>query len=178
MEELTFKQPSTADRRFASLLVIAQVILLAVITALPRRTHWPVPRALRRAGYLGIAAGGCLAAVGAASLDRGLTALPLPNDRAQLRTGGLYRWVRHPIYSGLLTGAAARAAISGNRWALVSFMALAGLLTGKARFEERHLTARFPGYAGYAAHTPRFLPRLRQGSKPNTRGRPSPGMTK
>src|SRR6478672_8414536 len=134
MEELTFKQPSTAERRFASLLVIAQVILLAVISALPRRTHWPVPRALRRAGYLGIAAGGCLAAVGAASLDRGLTASPLPNDRARLRTRGLYRWVRHPIYSGLLIGAAARAAISGNRWALVSFMALAGLLTGKARF--------------------------------------------
>jgi protein-S-isoprenylcysteine O-methyltransferase Ste14 len=167
-------QPSTAERRLALLLVFAQVILLAVITALPRRTHWPVPEILRRAGYLGVAAGGCLAAAGAASLDRGLTALPLPNDRAQLRTGGLYRWVRHPIYSGLLIGAAARAATSGNRWALVTFVALAGLLTGKTRFEERHLSARFPGYAGYAAHTPRFIPRLRRDGNANTPGRRVP----
>jgi protein-S-isoprenylcysteine O-methyltransferase Ste14 len=155
-------QPSTAERREALLLVLAQIILLAVIAAMPRRTHWPVPQFLCRAGYLGIAAGGCLAAAGAASLDRGLTALPLPNDRAELRTGGLYRWVRHPIYSGLLIGAAARAVTSGNSWALVTFGALAGLLTGKTRFEERHLGARFPGYAAYAARTPRFIPRPRR----------------
>jgi protein-S-isoprenylcysteine O-methyltransferase Ste14 len=157
-------QPSTAERREALLLVVAQIILLAVIATLPRRTHWPVPQLLGRAGYLGIAAGGGLAAAGAVSLDRGLTASPLPNDRAELRTGGLYRWVRHPIYSGLLIGAVARAATSGNRWALLTFVALAGLLTGKARFEERHLGARFPGYAEYAARTPRFVPRCRRGS--------------
>jgi protein-S-isoprenylcysteine O-methyltransferase Ste14 len=169
-------QSSTAERRVALLLVLAQAILLAVLTALPRRTHWPVPVILRRAGYLGIAAGGCLAAAGAASLDRGLTALPLPNDRAQLRTGGLYRWVRHPIYSGLLIGAAARAAVSGNRWALVAFAALAGLLTGKSRFEERHLRAHFPGYDEYAAHTPRFIPRLRRESHPNSNGKDLPDL--
>ena len=159
-------QPSTAERRLALFLVLAQGILLAVIAAIPVRTHWPVPRALRRAGYLGIACGGGLAAAGAASLDRGLTALPLPNDRAELQTGGLYRWVRHPMYSGLLIGGAARAGTSGNRWALVSFVALAGLLTGKANFEERHLRVRFPGYAGYAARTPRFIPRLRRERPP------------
>jgi protein-S-isoprenylcysteine O-methyltransferase Ste14 len=159
-------QPSTAERRSAFLLVLAQGILLALMAALPRRAHWPVSRAVRRVGYLGMAAGGCVAAAGAASLDRGLTALPLPNDRAELRTGGLYRWVRHPIYSGLLIGAAARAATSGNSWALVTFVALAGLLTGKTSFEERHLRARFPGYAGYAARTPRLIPRLRRERPP------------
>ena len=109
-----------------------------------------------------MASGSCVAAAGAASLDRGLTALPLPNDRAELQTGGLYRWVRHPMYSGLLIGAATRAVTSGNRWALVTFVALAGLLTGKSNFEERYLRVRFPGYAGYAARTPRFIPRLRR----------------
>lgn len=158
-------QTGTAERREALILVVAQLVLLAVIAALPRRTHWPVPQLLGRAGYLGIAAGGCLAAAGAASLDRGLTASPLPNDRAQLRTGGLYRWVRHPIYSGLLIGAAARALTSGNRWALLTLMALAGLLTGKARFEERHLRARFSGYEEYAARTPRFIPQFRPASR-------------
>jgi protein-S-isoprenylcysteine O-methyltransferase Ste14 len=171
-------QSSTAERRVALLLVLAQAILLAVLTELPRRAHWPVPVILRRAGYLGIAAGGCLAAAGAASLDRGLTASPLPNDRAQLRTGGLYRWVRHPIYTGLLVGAAARAATSGNRWSLVTFVALAGLLNGKSRFEERHLRARFPGYDEYAAHTPRFAPRLRRERHPNSEGKDLPNLVR
>ena len=36
-------QPSTAERRFALLLVVAQGILLAMIAALPRRTHSPIP---------------------------------------------------------------------------------------------------------------------------------------
>ena len=40
--------------------------------------------------------------IGATGLGRGLTATPLPNAHAQLRTGGLYRYARHPIYSGLL----------------------------------------------------------------------------
>ena len=36
------------------------------------------------------------------------------------------------------------------------------LLTGKARWEETRLMRRFKGYAGYAARTPRFVPRLRR----------------
>ncbi len=46
--------------------------------------------------------------VAATALGRGLTAAPLPNSHAELRTGGLYRFVRHPIYSGLLLFAVAR----------------------------------------------------------------------
>ena len=38
----------------------------------------------------------------AIGLGRGLTATPLPNAHAKLRTGGLYRYAQHPIYSGLL----------------------------------------------------------------------------
>ena len=78
-----------------------------------------------------------LMVVAAASLGRGLTAVPLPNARAVLRTGGLYRFVRHPIYTGLL---------------------LVVLINAKARWEERHLAERFPGYRAYCARTLRFVP--------------------
>lgn len=144
----------------ARLLVGAQAVLLAVLGVMPRGTDWPVPGPVRWLGALTVVGGGGIAAVGASALGRGLTAVPLPNDYAQLRTGGLYRWVRHPIYTGVLLAAAGRTLSSGNRWALMTFAALVGLLTGKARFEERHLTGRFPGYQRYVATTPRFLPRL------------------
>ena len=146
------------ERLTARLLVASQVVLLAVLAAHPRASHPAVPRALRRLGTAGILAGVGLAGVGATSLGRGLTALPLPNDHAILRTGGLYRFVRHPIYTGVLLAAVSRTAVLGRPYAVVATSALVALLSGKARFEERHLAARFPGYDAYAARTPRFIP--------------------
>ena len=148
------------ERLTARLLVAAQVVLLAVLAAHPRRSHPALPGALRGLGTAGILAGAALAGVGATSLGRGLTALPLPNEHATLRTGGLYRFVRHPIYAGVLMAAVSRTVVLGRPYAVVATSALVVLLHGKARFEERHLAARFPGYDEYAARTPRLVPRL------------------
>jgi protein-S-isoprenylcysteine O-methyltransferase Ste14 len=103
-------------------------------------------------------AGIALMIIGATGLGRGLTATPLPNAHAQLRTGGLYRFVRHPIYSGLLLTMASVTAASGSGLRLLTLGALFVLLTVKARWEERRLSQRFEGYAQYAARTPRFVP--------------------
>lgn len=82
---------------------------------------------------------------------------------AALRTRGLYRHVRHPIYSGLLLFGAAHTARSGSIHQVGILAALTGLLSGKARWEEARLRAQFPDYTGYALTTPRFVPRLRRG---------------
>jgi len=101
--------------------------------------------------------------IGATGLGRGLTATPLPNAHAQLRTGGLYRFARHPIYSGLLLTMASITVASGSGFRLLALAALVPLLTVKARWEEVRLSQRFEGYASYAARTPRFIPiRLRR----------------
>jgi protein-S-isoprenylcysteine O-methyltransferase Ste14 len=95
------------------------------------------------------------------SLGPGLTASPLPNARAELRTDGLYRHVRHPIYSAVILVSVARTVASGDaRQAAVS-IALGSLLSGKSSFEERALARRFPDYPAYAARTLRFVPRMR-----------------
>lgn len=150
----------------ARALVAAQAALLAGLAVLPKRRDWPVPTVVRLSGGLAVVAGAGIAAVGASALGRGLTALPLPNEHAELRTGGLYGRVRHPVYTGVLLAAGAKTVTSGSRWTLAAFAALVLLLNGKARFEERHLIARFPGYPDYADRTPRFIP--------GRRDRPSP----
>jgi len=147
-----------ADFRTARLLVAGQFVLLALIVLLPRRADWPVPRALVVVGVLGAVAGLAVMVIAATSLGRGLTAVPLPNTHAQLRTGGLYRFVRHPIYSGLLLTMASFTAASGSGLRLLTLGALFVLLTVKARWEERRLSQRFEGYVQYAAPTPRFVP--------------------
>jgi protein-S-isoprenylcysteine O-methyltransferase Ste14 len=150
--------PSPSDRRTARLLVLGQFILLAVIVLLPGADAWTLPSALSRAAQLAAVVGLVIIAVGAVALGRGLTAAPLPNAHAELRTGGLYRLVRHPIYTGLLLFALARTLTSDNWWTVAACAALLVLINGKARWEEQHLAARFPGYSDYAAGTPRFVP--------------------
>ncbi len=144
--------------RRARLFVAGQFVLLALLLVPGTGDDWPVPRSLTVTAWVLEAVGLGLAAAAALGLGRGLTAMPLPNQHARLRTGGLYRWVRHPIYSGLLLFAAARAVSSGQVPVAVAAALLTGLITAKARWEEQRLVERFPGYPEYARRTPRFVP--------------------
>jgi protein-S-isoprenylcysteine O-methyltransferase Ste14 len=150
--------PSHGDRRIARLLVLVQFILLGLIVLLPDADTWTLPVALGRAARVAEWVGIIVMVVAAAALGRGLTAAPLPNSHAKLRTGGLYRFVRHPIYTGLLLFAVASTTLSGSVWVVVASAALVLLINTKARWEERHLAQRFPEYAAYAARTHRFIP--------------------
>jgi len=149
------------EQRTGLLFVIGQFALLALILFVPSSSAWSLPeRLVWLLNALAIAAL-VLMAVAGLGLGRGLTAMPIPNEHAQLQTGGLYRWVRHPIYSGLLLFALCRTLVSGSVLVLAFFVLLAILLTFKARWEEQRLAERFADYPGYASRTGRFVPRIR-----------------
>jgi protein-S-isoprenylcysteine O-methyltransferase Ste14 len=134
------------------------MILIATVLVMPRGRTWPVPAWLL-AACLGVSLTGLAVMLFAGTaLGRGLSAVPIPNRHAVLRTEGLYRWVRHPIYSGLLLGLGATVVAAGSWQRAAAFGALVALLSGKARWEEGQLARRFPGYRDYAARTPRFVP--------------------
>jgi protein-S-isoprenylcysteine O-methyltransferase Ste14 len=151
---------SASDRRTAWLLVVGQLTLLALVVLLPPGHSWSLPLGITRGCQVGALAGLLVMAVAATALGRGLTATPLPNQHARLRTGGLYRYVRHPIYSGLLLFAVSRTLTSGNPWVATACALLVLLINVKARWEERLLAERFPEYPAYARHTARFIPGL------------------
>lgn len=144
-------------------LVSVQCSLLGVVAgeALRRLRALTWRRGVPAAASIGV--GLSLAAWGAGALGAALRAHPAPATGATLRTDGPYRWVRHPIYSGVLLASAGASAAAGTWRALGAFAALCGLLQVKARYEERLLRARFPGYEAYAARTPRFVPRWPHG---------------
>ncbi|MBU4213576.1 MAG: isoprenylcysteine carboxylmethyltransferase family protein [Actinobacteria bacterium] len=148
---------SASEVRTARLLVTAQFVLLALIALLPGGWGWPVPIWLRALAWAGVLTGAALMLLAGTALGRGLTAVPIPNAHAELRTGGLYRVVRHPIYTGLLLAAGSYVVAGGHGWRAVAFVALVVLLTVKARWEEARLVRRFAEYPGYAARTPRFI---------------------
>jgi protein-S-isoprenylcysteine O-methyltransferase Ste14 len=106
---------------------------------------------------------GGLAGIGVASLRLGsaLTATPVPTERGSLTTGGLYRYVRHPIYTAVLGIVIGLVIRSGSVPSLAVGLATVGFFNVKARWEERRLAVAYPDYAAYAARTPRFIPHPR-----------------
>jgi protein-S-isoprenylcysteine O-methyltransferase Ste14 len=151
------------DRRGLALGVVAvQAGLLLAFFLAPRRHDWAVTGWLAAAGSAAVVAGFGVLVVAAANLGRSLTALPTPTARATLRTGGLYRFVRHPIYSGLLALVFGGAVTSGSVVKLGLAVALLGLLARKAAWEEDMLRRRYADYEQYARRTPRFVPRFRR----------------
>ena len=159
---MALAQPRSDQRYQAAALVAGQIVLLGAQAFLRRRSRppdWPASMPVRVA-TAGLAVGGSVVLViGLSSLGRGLTISPLPNERAQLRTNGLYGLVRHPLYSGVIALSVARTLHSRDRRQAALTAVLILLLDGKSSFEENALRQRFAEYPSYAAATPRFLPR-------------------
>jgi protein-S-isoprenylcysteine O-methyltransferase Ste14 len=87
-------------------------------------------------------------------------AVTLKRDHELIRTGP-YRFVRHPIYSGLLL-AIVGTALTVDEWrALIAVVLIAGGLVAKMRTEDRFLADLFQDeYARYRAKVPALIPRL------------------
>ncbi len=149
----------TRSKVLGWLLVAVQFILLVTLVLGPSDKTWSVPAALRLVGTMVQWIGGCVIVIAAWSLGRAASVHAEPTAQASLRTDGLYRFVRHPIYTGVLLLSCGIAATAGTVLDLIVAGALITLLSIKARFEERLLAQRFPEYAAYAKVTPRFLPR-------------------
>jgi protein-S-isoprenylcysteine O-methyltransferase Ste14 len=79
----------------------------------------------------------------------------------QLITAGPYAYVRHPLYTGLLTALAGTTLVSGDYGSLLGLFLAVNIFRLKARREEQLLEAEFgAGYVVYRAHTGGILPRI------------------
>jgi protein-S-isoprenylcysteine O-methyltransferase Ste14 len=97
---------------------------------------------------------------GAWVLGRNRTIFPKPNDGSQLICHGVYRLVRHPLYTSVTLLSLAWAAWWISWVTLAVALSQAVFLDLKSRREEAWLRDRFPGYADYARRVRRFLPWL------------------
>lgn len=142
--------------------VAGQLLLLALLFTSPRMPNAYGPLS-DMASYLGIAlifSGIVILILSFVKLGKSLTANPVPKENGVLVVDGLYSRVRHPIYFALLL-LAAGVILDAGWWPqlIIGAMLYIQLLI-KANFEESLLRQKFPGYAAYAAKTPRFFPRL------------------
>jgi protein-S-isoprenylcysteine O-methyltransferase Ste14 len=75
----------------------------------------------------------------------------IQEDRGhQVVTGGPYRYVRHPMYVGIILLLPCVALFLGSWWALVPGVLIVALFVIRTALEDRTLQAELPGYAEYA----------------------------
>jgi protein-S-isoprenylcysteine O-methyltransferase Ste14 len=86
--------------------------------------------------------------------------LPCPKDNAILIQNGLYQFVRHPIYFGVLLAALAWLLIFSGLYVLAYAIALFFLFDIKARREEVWLVERFPDYRDYQLRVKKLIPAI------------------
>ncbi len=78
----------------------------------------------------------------------------------QLIQSGPYKYVRHPIYSGMILAIIGTVLVLGELWVLVMFFVTTFAFVTKSRKEEKLLLQQFPGYSQYKAKVKAFLPYL------------------
>jgi protein-S-isoprenylcysteine O-methyltransferase Ste14 len=150
------------DKRKDYIFVAIQLLLIALWFWF----WWPfqgpfVSNTLIRVIGLVMAALGVILVVWPAwQIRRAITMLPTPTDQAQLITTGAFRWIRHPIYSGIVSGACGLAIAYANWGMFVCGICLLILFYFKSMYEESRLRERFPTYISYQQKTGRFFPGL------------------
>ena len=113
------------------------------------------------AGSLLVALGAVFATWGPVHLGRQYSVFVILQQEHRLITGGPFRLMQHPRYSGLVQWAVGIALIFGSSPALLLALLLAVVFIRRSRLEERLLKQEFgPHWEAYAKRTKRFVPLL------------------
>jgi protein-S-isoprenylcysteine O-methyltransferase Ste14 len=137
------------------LTVLSVVLLVRVFRGGSLAVHSPVLGAI---GAVVFASGIALAIWARVHLGRNWGMPMSQKAEPELVTSGPYRFVRHPIYTGLLTGLLGTA-LATNLLGLIVVAVLGGYFYYSASVEEKNLTATFPtAYPAYRSRTKMLVP--------------------
>lgn len=139
------------------LLVTIQFILLTIfyIPFIPDAFQTPV--ILKYLGVIISILGFLIIIIAILQLNKNLTPLPTPKENGSLINTGLYKYVRHPIYSGIFLAAIGIAFYTGSYWQLAISFILLILFYFKSKYEESLLNEKYKEYEHYKKVTRRFF---------------------
>ena len=143
--------------------VVVQAILLGLLFFGPVRLNAGEACGVQNAllqwlGYAVFIIGSSIAILAAFHLGKNLTPLPKPKDNAELVQAGLYRWVRHPIYFGVIVLALGWGLIQQTLLVWIYVLVLMVFFDIKSRKEEQWLCERFPEYPEYQGRVRKLVP--------------------
>ena len=91
-------------------------------------------------------------------LNKNLSPFPSPKSGSKLITNGLYKYIRHPIYTGILFFAVGYALYINSFYKILISIFLGVLFYFKSKYEETKLIEFHKDYPIYKTTTGRFLP--------------------
>ena len=93
-------------------------------------------------------------------LGSNLSPFPSPVKNAALITTGIFKYLRHPIYTGILLILFSVAIYNTSEYKLIISILLLILFQFKSKYEESRLIANFENYKNYMKDTGKFIPKL------------------
>ena len=143
--------------------VVVQAVLLGILFFGPRNLtpDASVTQAqglLLWFGYGTFILGTAIALMAAIHLGKNLTPLPRPKENAELIQRGLYRFVRHPIYFGVIVLSFGWGLIQQSTLVWLYVVVITIFFDIKSRKEERWLVERFSAYTDYQGRVRKLIP--------------------
>jgi protein-S-isoprenylcysteine O-methyltransferase Ste14 len=141
--------------------VVVQFVWLAAILVTPDGgLRWPgeLSSVSQITGLLIGGVGAALVGMSAMFLGRNLTVFPRPKTDGTLTQTGVYAFVRHPMYGGVILGSVGLALLRTNVVALILALGLVVFFDRKATREETWLAQQFPDYAAYRQRVRKLIP--------------------
>lgn len=105
------------------------------------------------AGTILCVAGVMLMVAGIVSLRQVLRVPPEPKAGGHLVTSGVYRWLRHPMYTGVVSLVAGLFLLQPAVYVAIGLVVVVVFLVVKSRFEEQLLRERYADYAQYMTYS-------------------------
>jgi protein-S-isoprenylcysteine O-methyltransferase Ste14 len=144
-----------ASRTYAAVQFVLLAIYAAVLLWNPGEPLLAAP-SLALAGIVLGVAGLAVIALGFLALGRNIQVAPHTKEGAHLVQSGIYRVLRHPIYSGIALCVVGLWLREPTAAAGIAGLVVIAFLGVKRRVEERFLLAAYPEYAGYRKRTVAF----------------------
>ncbi len=149
------------DKLILTIYTVLLIAMLVLASLDAGRFRWsPTPVALQLAGWLGLFLAGRLVLWTASTNTFLSRTVRIQEERGQqVITTGPYRWVRHPMYSGVIVIMVCVPLVLGSNWAVIPGVLIGILFVIRTVLEDRTLQKELPGYHDYAEHVRyRLLP--------------------
>lgn len=144
----------------ARLYVLAQFGLLAALVLLPRDEAVQAPSWFQPLAIVLIAVAVIVLFIAVINLRKALTVSPIPKKDASLIQLGIYRYIRHPMYTAVIMIGAGIMLNNPTILTMISWVALIILLLNKAHYEDKLLLSKHASAAQYQKDIGAFLPKL------------------
>ncbi len=143
----------------ADIIYVSIQSLLFVLFIIPVRI-FPISifSAIRYSGIILSGTGILIAFIALLQLNKFLTAFPTPKKHSKLLQAGIYKFIRHPIYSGIILTTLGNGFYSESLWKILIAVVLWILFYFKSKYEETLLMQHFADYEAYQKVSGRFFP--------------------